>query len=43
MTTDQYKSLSEKERIFVDLAQEILAELKKLSRDISADIERTLQ
>lgn len=43
MTTQQYKSLTEKEKIFADLLTEIVKGLKELQADIRDDLEATLR
>lgn len=42
MTVQQYEKLTEEQKIFADLLVEILATLKKLTQDISRDLEETV-
>jgi hypothetical protein len=43
MTTDDYKTLSERDRLFCDILLDIAAGIRALRQDISRDIEETLK
>lgn len=42
MTVEQYEKLTQEQKIFADLLVEILVTLKKLTADISRDLEETV-
>lgn len=43
MNVEIYKTLTEKEKLFAELLERIATGVEKLGKDISADLERTLQ